>query len=200
MSAPPPSLQQSQQRLEALLAQLRSGDRQALSDLFALLYDELSRLAHRERQSVSATLNTTGLVHEAFVKLAGGSPRPFNDRAHFMAVAATAMRQVLVDLARQRGALKRGSGARPVTIDRLELGHDESLDLALAVDDALQRLRALHPRQAQVVECRIYAGMEINEIAEALGCGTATVKRDWTAAAAWLRTQLDDAPPPAVGS
>lgn len=195
MSTPLSELSDCQKRVEALLERLRAGDQGALSDLFALLYEELSRLAHRERKSVGATLNTTGLVHEAFVKLAGSSARAFNDRAHFMAVAATAMRQILVGLARERAALKRGSGVRPVTLDRLEIGRDEALDLALSVDEALERLRALHPRQARVVECRIFAGMEISEVAEALGCAPATVKRDWTAAAAWLRTQLEDAHP-----
>lgn len=192
-------VQQTQERVETLLSTLRGGDDAALRDLFALLYDELSRLAHREREAVGATLNTTGLVHEAFVKLVGGSPRTFNDRAHFMAVAAMAMRQLLVSRAREQGAQKRGSGLRPITLDRLELGQEDTLELALSVDESLERLRTLHPRQARVVECRIFAGMEINEVAVALGCAPATVKRDWTAAAAWLRTQLED-PRPTAGN
>lgn len=192
MPIPVSKLRQTQERVDQLLAQVRLGDQGALGDLFSVVYEELSHLAHRERQSVGATLNTTGLVHEAYAKLAGGSARAFNDRAHFMAVAATAMRQILVGRARQRSAQKRGSGVRPVTIDRLELGREDALDLALAVDEALDRLRALNPRQARVVECRIFAGMEITEVAQVLQCAPATVKRDWTAAAAWLRTQLED--------
>src|SRR6187455_452152 len=166
-----------------LLQSASAGDRAALDRVLPLLYDDLRRLARRQlaRERGSRTIQPTTLVHEAYIKLAGSTPRA-QDRAHFLAIAAHAMRQVLVDQARERRAAKRGpdwvsttltDGVSTTTLDA------ESL---LALDDALDRL---DPRQRQVVECRFFAGLGDAEIAEALGVTARTVRRDWVKARAW---------------
>jgi RNA polymerase sigma-70 factor, ECF subfamily len=170
-----------------------AGDRAALDQAVPLLYEDLRRLARRQlaREHGSRSIQPTTLVHEAYLKLAGSSPRT-QDRAHLLAIAAHAMRQVLVDHARERQAAKRGpdwvsttltDGVSTTTLD------PESL---LALDDALDRL---DPRQRQVVECRFFAGLDDAEIAEALGVTTRTVRRDWVKARAWLNRWLNEAAP-----
>src|SRR5215207_7948598 len=177
-----------------LLQSARAGDRAALDQVLPLLYDDLRRLAGRKiaREHGSRTIQPTTLVHEAYLKLAGNAPRAA-DRAHLLAIAAHAMRQVLVDHARERQAAKRGpdwvstmltDGVSTTTLD------PEGL---LALDDALERLE---PRQRQVVECRFFAGLGDDEIAEALGVTTRTVRRDWVKARAWLNRWLGEAPAP----
>lgn len=167
------------------------GDEQALSQLLPLLYDELHQLAHRQRsrQRGPATLNTTALLHEAYLKLerADGA---FQDRTHFFRVAAQAMRQILVDYARRRLAAKRGGGAEEVSADDVALTADQRSEEVLALDEALHRLSVLNPRQAEIVTMRFFAGFTIPETAEVIGCSTATVTRDWAAAQAWLQQQL----------
>ncbi|MDF1502956.1 ECF-type sigma factor [Roseisolibacter sp. H3M3-2] len=182
-----------------LLRSAAAGDRAALDRVLPLLYDDLRRLARRQlgRERGEAPVHPTTLVHEAYLKLAGSAPRAA-DRAHLLAIAAHAMRQVLVDHARERRAAKRGpawvrttlnSGAWTTELDPVTL---------LALDDALERL---DPRQRQVVECRFFGGLDDAEIAEALGVTTRTVRRDWVKARAWLnRWMAEDgaaAPPPA---
>ena len=177
-----------------LLQSANAGDRAALDRVLPLLYDELRRLARRQlaREHGSRTIQPTALVHEAYLKLAGSAPQAQN-RAHLLAIAAHAMRQVLVDHARERHAAKRGpdwvsttltDGVSTTTLD------PEGL---LALDDALERLE---PRQRQVVECRFFAGLGDEEIAEALGVTTRTVRRDWVKARAWLNRWLGEAPAP----
>jgi RNA polymerase sigma factor (TIGR02999 family) len=174
----------SGQDVTQLLAAFQRGDRDALDRLLPLVYDELRRLARRQlsREHGQRTLNATALVHEAYLKLAGGGIDAA-DRAHFLAVAARAMRQVLVDHARRRKAVRRGGEWRITTFtDRPGEGTFDPGEM-LALDQALEQL---DPRQRQVVECRFFAGMEEREIAAALGLTERTVRRDWVKARAWL--------------
>lgn len=143
------------------------------------------------------SLNTTGLLHEAYVKMAAQRSPDWRDRSHFMAVACTAMRQVLIDHARRRKAQKRGGGVRNVTFDDIEKllassepGADAHDDALLMLDGCLRGLAERNPRQARVVECRFFGGMTIPEAAEALDISPATVKRDWALAQAWLYREM----------
>jgi RNA polymerase sigma factor (TIGR02999 family) len=182
-----------------LLDQVRRGDPGALGRLFTLVYDKLREIAHVQRrgQPSGETLSTTALVHEAFIKLFGSESRDFNDRAHFMAVAATAMRQILIGNARQKSAAKRGGGQRPATFEEVEraLATEPGFvtpkaDALLALDRALERLQQYSERQSRIVECRFFGGMSIEETAVALGVSPATVKRDWSIAQAWLHREI----------
>lgn len=159
-------------------------------ELLPMLYAEVRRIARRERRRVGAgaTLQTTALVHEAWLKFDRSAH--FADRAHFLHAAALAMRHVLVNHAREAHAAKRGGGAEPVSLgalDRLGVGPDETL---IEVHEALLRLAALNPRLAQVVECRYFGGLDARETAEALGVTERTVGRDWVKARAWLHKEL----------
>jgi RNA polymerase sigma factor (TIGR02999 family) len=185
----------------ALLQRCRSDDPAiagaATSRLMEVLYDELRRVARHQRASGAAgdTLSTTGLVHEAFLKVSGRDGLDFDSRGHFFAAAAGAMRQVLVDAARARARLKRGGGQRPVALDDApEPAADEPGEDVLAIDALLRRLDAIDPRAVRVVECRFFAGLSVEETAEALRVSTMTVKRDWRAARAWLARELGEAP------
>jgi len=177
-----------QGEITRLLHAAVGGDREALDRLVPLVYEDLHRLAHRQlgREGGGHTLQTTGLVHEAYMKLAGGKVNAAN-RSHFLAIAARAMRQVLVDYARRRKAEKRGSGVAAVTLNDGEQGVDMSADDLLALDEVLDQLE---PRQRQVVELRFFGGMEEKDIAEALGISERTVRRDWVKARAWLYRAL----------
>ena len=173
----------------ALLGAVRQGDAGALDRVVTLLYDELRRVAGRQlgREHAPRSIRPTELVHEAWVRLASGQPAAASDRAHFISLAARVMRQVLVDHARQRGAVKRGSDAQRTTltdaIGREELDPDE----LIALDDAMA---TLSERQRQIVECRFFGGLEEEEIAAALGISSRTVRREWVAARAWLYRAL----------
>jgi len=172
-----------------LLEAAVGGDQDALDRLVPLVYDDLRRLAHRQlgREGGGHTLQTTGLVHEAYLKLAGGAGIGAANRAHFLAIAARAMRQVLVDYARRRKAEKRGGGVINVTLNDGDQGLDVSSDDLLALDDILGQLEE---RQRQVVELRFFGGLEEKDIAEALGVSERTVRRDWVKARAWLYRAL----------
>jgi RNA polymerase sigma factor (TIGR02999 family) len=194
--APPPAPRDDAREIElaALLEAASRGDRGALDAAFAHVYDDLRRLAARVRVGrASDTMSATALVHEAYVKLArpgdAAAPR-WEGRRHFFAVAARAMRQVLVGAARERLAGKRGGGEIAVTFD--ERAHAEPVRPAelIALDEALERLAAVDPRAARVVECRYFAGLTAEETAEALDISTPTVQRDWRAARAWLAREL----------
>jgi RNA polymerase sigma factor (TIGR02999 family) len=176
----------------ALLARARSGDSSALADVFPLIYEELRRLAELQlrREPDGHTLSPTALVHEAYMRLIDYTRVEWANRAHFMAVASTAMRRILVDHARGHRSLKRGGGLRPVSLDDVELGNEDRAELLVAVDEALDRLKAVEPRQAQVVECRFFGGMTEEETAEALGIGLRTAKRDWARAKSWLHREM----------
>jgi RNA polymerase sigma factor (TIGR02999 family) len=175
-----------------LLAKAGSGDSSALANVFPLIYEELHRLAQQQlrREPDGHTLSPTALVHEAYMRLIDYSRMEWNGRAHFLAVAATAMRRILVDHARGHRSLKRGGAVRHVSIDSVELGTEDRADLLIAVDEALSRLKEIESRQAQVVECRFFGGMTEEETAEALGIGLRTAKRDWAKAKIWLHREI----------
>jgi len=163
------------------------GDVDALRTLFAAVYDELKRLAHRQLAvSPNPTINTTGLVHETYLKLVQPDRLRLNDRGHFFATAARAMRQIVVDHARRRLADKRGAAVQPVTLDE-QIGAD-ALDPSQLVhlDDALWRLQQLEPRLAELVELRFFAGLSVEQVAELRDVAPRTVIRDWRRARAYL--------------
>ena len=155
------------------------------------MYEELRRLAHHymrgEREG--HTLQTTALVNEVYLRLAGIDALRWRDRAHFFAMAATLMRRVLVDYARQRGREKRGAGVSVVSLDENAVAPTPAVDV-VALDGALERLAAVDPQQSRVVELRFFAGLSVEETAEALGVSPATVKRDWATAKLWLYNEL----------
>jgi RNA polymerase sigma factor (TIGR02999 family) len=185
----------------ALLAQARQGDPSAVGGLFPLVYEQLKQIARvQRRRQNEGTLNTTALVHEAFIKLTGREDFGPRDRNHFLAVAAIAMRQILVDHARSRLAAKRGGGDTPISLDAIEAAlasgphfSDADSEALLALDESLARLARFSERQSRVVECRFFAGLSIEETAQAMGTSPATVKRDWSMAQAWLYRDLQEA-------
>ena len=175
-----------------LLANARSGDASALANVFPLIYDELQRLAQMQlqREPDGHTLSPTALVHEAYMRLIDYNRMEWTGRAHFLAVAATAMRRILVDHARSHRSIKRGGELRRVPIESVDMATDDRAELLIAVDDALGKLREVDARQAQVVECRFFGGMTEEETAEALGIGLRTAKRDWAKAKVWLHKEI----------
>jgi RNA polymerase sigma factor (TIGR02999 family) len=172
-----------------LLGQARSGDRAALDRLMPLVYTELRDLADRQlrREHGERTLHATALVHEVYLKFAGGHGLAARDRAHFLALAAHAMRQVLVDAARRRNAQKRGGEWERVTLSAAENALEVRAEELIGLDAALEKL---DPRQRQIVEYRFFAGLEEAEIAELLGVSDRTVRREWVKARAWLYREL----------
>ena len=170
------------------------GDRDALDRLLPLVYDELRRIAHLElrRERADHTLSTTDLVHETYLRLVDQTRVTRDEQLRFFAVAATAMRRVLIEYARRRQALKRGGGNQPVSLDELTIAADQSSEALLALDEALTRLGALEERLARVVECRYFGGLTEDETAEVLGVTPRTVRRDWVKAKGWLYRELQD--------
>lgn len=170
---------------EELLRDTREGDKEAYNALFALAYDELRRVARRVRGGSNETLSTTAIVHEAYLKLLP-SAVPANDAAHFKLLIARAMREVLIDGARRRHAGKRGGADIAITLDEeLQAAPLKAAEL-LELHAALEDLERVDPRRAAVVECRFFGGLDVEETAVALELSTATVKRDWRVARAWL--------------
>jgi RNA polymerase sigma factor (TIGR02999 family) len=184
-------LEGQQTEITDLLHDLPQRGGEVMERLFPLVYDSLRRIAHRALQVERAdhTLGTTGLVHEAYLKLVDQTRIQYRDRAHFFAIAARAMRQILVDYARHHRARKRGGG-RAANLDAGEVALDQRAEILLALDEALDRLASLDPRLGQVVECRFFGGLSEEETAEVVGVTTRTVRRDWTKAKGWLREQL----------
>lgn len=187
MSAQDPNPQVTQ-----LLIELRDGRREAFGELIPLVYEDLRRIAraHMRRRSGGATLQTTALVHEAFINLVDRTRFAWEDREHFLSVYSVVMRNLVVDMARARQALKRG-GKEPrqrVDLDLLQV--DDQAEQILAIDQALSRLDDLDPRMARVVECRFFAGLNEEETARALNVATRTVRRDWMKAKAVLKEWL----------
>jgi RNA polymerase sigma factor (TIGR02999 family) len=177
----------------AILGELRSGSRESLDRLVPLLYEQLRAIAHRQigRRPNGGTLETTGLVHEAYLKVVDQSRAEVHDRAHFLALASLAMRHVLVDRAKAHGRLKRGGGCGRVTFDEDRIAVEDQADALLQLDDALAWLAGLEPRLARVVECRFFGGLTEEEIAGALGVTVRTVQRDWAKARMLLRRALE---------
>ena len=187
------------QTVSRVLQELRAGNRGAFDELLPLVYDELHLIAERRRQRWQGdeTLNTTALVNEAYLKLVDQSAPDWQSRAHFLAVASTAMRQILMDYAKRKRAAKRG-GRRPhVALQEIEAALHEAEDpsgvrdeVLVALDNSLRRLDQRDQRQTKIVECRFFGGMSIADTAEALGVSPATVKRGWSMAQAWLYRDL----------
>lgn len=177
----------------SLLQAAREGDPDVLDQLVPLIYGELRAMAHRHLagEHPHATLQTTALVHEAYLRLADHTQVTAHGRAYFFAAAAQAMRRVLVDRARRRNAQKRGSGQPPLSLDEHQLAVDSFAAELLDLDRALDALAARNPRQARVVECRFFGGMQIEETAGALGISPRTVRNDWMVARAWLYHTLE---------
>jgi RNA polymerase sigma factor (TIGR02999 family) len=176
-----------------LLSALREGDSSAFGRLVPLVYDEMRLIAQGQlRHAVGATLNTTAVVHEAYLKLGGAEGIDYADRGHFFAVAATAMRQILLDHARRHLADKRGGGAVHTLIDSVDIPVEDRAAEVVELDQALTRLADLDPRAARVVEMRFFAGLSVEETAEALALSAPTVKRDWRRARAFLYRELGD--------
>ena len=187
--------QTNPQEVTQLLADWMHGDRAALEKLTPLVYDELHRLAHRymKAQRPDHTLQTTALVNEAYVRFADQTRPNFANRSHFLAVAAKAMRQILVNHAKSAQRQKRGAGSVKVELDEAALISPEEPKVILDLHDALERLAALDWRKAQVVELSYFGGLQHDEIAEVLKISTITVRRDWVFAKAWLYAELHSA-------
>jgi RNA polymerase sigma factor (TIGR02999 family) len=181
-------------QITKLLNDWSNGNPAALEQLMPLVYAQLHKLArrHMQRQNPSHTLQTTALIHEAYLRLAGDSPKEWKNRAQFYGIAARAMRNVLVDHARSRQAAKRGGGWHCVPLEEGISVSDERLIGLIALDQALCRLSELHPRQSQVIELRFFGGLNVEETAALLDVSPETIMLDWRAAKAWLHKELDD--------
>ena len=188
-----PSL--SPHRVTQLLAEWSRGDNAALTELTPLVYEELRRIAHRHMggQRPDHTLQTTALVNEAYLRLADQTKPNWQSRAHFFAVAARAMRQILVSYARSNQAQKRGGGALKIELDESAILSPEQSKEIVDLHEALERLGTLDSRKAQVVELKFFGGLNYDEIAEVLKISAVTVRRDWEFARVWLYTELHDA-------
>lgn len=175
-----------------LLGAAQEGDQRAMDEVFESVYPKLRQMAEARRRSWRGnfTMNTTALIHEAYVKVSNQSAGEYENRGHFFAVAAKAMRQVLINYAEKQRAAKRGGGAVQVTLYEKDAVHEEAFDEILALESALKKLERISERQAHVVECLFFAGLGVEETAEALGISSATVKRDWSAARAWLHREI----------
>jgi len=177
-----------------VLAQLRGGDQKAADRLLPMVYDEFRALARHYlgQERLNHTLQPTALVHEAYMKLVDQTRVDWQGKSHFFAVAAQAMRRILVDHARSRQRDKRGGGRARVALDEAVALSPQKDEDVLALDEALERLAKLDPRQAKVVELRFFGGMNVEEVAQALGVSKRTVEGDWTFARAWLSRELRD--------
>lgn len=175
-----------------LLLAYREGDKEAFDRIIPLVYNDLRRIARRQLggHRRDQILDTTSLVHESYLKMVDQSRVDWKDRAHFLAISARAMRQVIVSNARRTNAAKRGGGERPATLDEGRIAVEEQAEWLLALDQALDRLAQKDERLARVVECRFFAGMSEEETAEAVDTSVRTVQRDWMRARAWLQEEL----------
>ena len=188
-----------QSTVTQLLVKAQAGQEEAVQAIFPLVYDELRRLAHHRRQQWRGdyTINTTALVHEAYLKLIDLPQEAWRSRAHFLGVASKAMRHILIDYAKQRRAEKRGGDKKKVSFEEIEgvLGgaipmNSAQAEMLLGLDEALERLARVSERQHRIVECRFFAGMTIEDTAAALDISPATVKRGWAMAQAWLHREM----------
>lgn len=175
-----------------LLGEWTNGSQAARDELMALVYEELRRLAHRHmgRERPGHTLQTSALVHEAFMRLVDQKNVHWQSRAHFFAIAAQMMRRILVDYARSRGNLKRGGNLQQISLDKTLLVSEERSAEVIALDDALRGLESFDQRKSQIVELRFFGGLSIEETADVLGVSPGTVMRDWTLAKAWLHKEI----------
>jgi RNA polymerase sigma-70 factor (ECF subfamily) len=189
----PPAMSESDE-VTLLLSALTRGDDGAASKLIPVVYDELRRLAgsYMRRERVDHTLQATALVHEAYLKLIEQRSINWQSRAHFFGVAAQLMRRILIDHARGHSRQKRGGEQQKVSLDEIFVFSEKRADELLAVDDSLNQLAKIDPRQARVVELRFFGGLSVEEAAEVLGVSPKTVKRDWSVAKAWLYADLKE--------
>jgi RNA polymerase sigma-70 factor (ECF subfamily) len=176
-----------------LLVAWGNGNKAALDQLMPLVYRELQRLARRRlgREAAGHTLQTTALVHEAYVRLLGQTEVHWQNRAHFFAIAAQMMRRILVDYARSRQYAKRGGGAQKVPFDEVQVVSGNRAAVVVALDEALTALAEIDERKSKMVELRFFGGLSIEETAEVLGVSAGTVRRDWTLAKAWLQREVN---------
>jgi RNA polymerase sigma factor (TIGR02999 family) len=181
----------SPQPVSALLSKWRAGDQEALQSLTPLVYQELRRIAHHhlQQERPDHTLQSTALVHEAYLRLMNQGPAEIEHRPHFLAIASRLMRQILVDHARGRRAAKRGGGFKLELSDAISPQKPQTMDL-IALDDALNYLAKLDPQQSRIVELRFFGGLSIEETAEIVGVLPTPVKREWATARAWLRREV----------
>ena len=185
-------------RLQALVERWNEGDREALDEIVEFLYDDLRAIAHRSlsMERSDHTLSTTALVHEAYVKLSERTGSGWKGRPQFLALASKVMRNLLIDYARRRNALRRGGNEIHVPLDESREGADSEVVELLTLDQALNRLEERDERMARIVECRFFGGMLHAEIAEAVRVSVSTVERDWTRARAYLLAELSKSKPP----
>lgn len=193
----PPTSRRTVRMSEAApaLHETSNGDPAGAADLLPLVYEELRRLAARRLagESKEHTLQPTALVHEAWLRIEASGTRVWRDRQHFFAVAAEAMRRILVDRARRRQAAKRGCQPERVALDEMDLAAPETDERLLAMNDALEKLAAVHPRKAELVRLRYFAGLSFEETAEVLGIAVPTAKQWWAYARAWLKVEMTSA-------
>ncbi len=191
----------SQTTVTRLLHELQGGNQAVLGELFSLVYEELHARAHRQRAHWHGdyTLNTTALVHEAYLKLVDQTQAAWESRAHFLGVAAKAMRHILVDYAKRRRAEKRGGDVQKLSLEEMKVSlegmvvlTEERAEALVALEEALERLMHVNEREARVVECRFFGSMTFEETAQALGVSVRTVKRDWAMAQAWLHREMQN--------
>lgn len=174
----------------------REGNGAAFDRLFEAVYQQLRVIAHhrRERWYLDETLNTTALVHEAYLKLVDQESMHWRDRSHFFAAASRAMRHILINYAERRRAAKRGGRHAPEPLEYNPIADDDTAEELIELDQVLKRLEQMEPRQARVVECRFFAGLPVTETAEVLEVSEATVKRDWALACAYLKREVQGRP------
>lgn len=196
------ALPSSDESITELLQAMQAGDERALDKLFTLVYDELHRMAKlRRRDWIGGdyTLNTTALVHEAYIKLADQANHDWNNRSHFMGVAAKAMRHILINYAERRRTKKRGGDVQKLSLEADRVGVAEAISMSedqadklMAIENALKKLEQTNERQAKIIECKFFGGMTNDETAASVGVSKATVKRDWVMAQAWLYREAKD--------
>ena len=185
-------MEQSRQQVTQLLVAWSSGDEAALQELMPLVYDELRKLAHHyiRRERPGHTLQTSGLVNEAYLRLVDQTKIQWQSRKHFYGIAARLMRQILVDYARKQSYAKRGGDAQRVELDeKLIISRDRAADI-VDLDDALKKLAEIDPRQSQIVELRFFGGLSVEETAEVLSISVSTLMRDWVVAKSWLKRAI----------
>lgn len=175
-----------------MLAACGGGDETAFAEVFQVLYKDLRKRAHQQLRAWGSgqTLNTTALVHEAYLKLVDSSQASVRDRGHFLAIAARAMRNIIIDYARSRLASKRGSGRANLSLDAQEIAVEDDAERLVELDEVLVKLSAVNERLTQVVECRFFAGLTEEETAVALDSSVRTVQREWMRARAWLQSNM----------
>lgn len=180
--------------ITVLLNDWKEGDEEAMGKVMGMVYDQLKVMAHRYtiKERPDNTLNTTGLVHDAYLRILGQNNRAYENRSHFYAIVSTCMRRVILEVVRARNAHKRGNGAHKVALEEHFLISDADADQILSINAALEKLSEFDARLAEITEYKYFGGMKTEEIAEAMDCSVSTVKRDWRLAKMWLQDELGE--------